>query len=57
MITPDDRFSVHGRTMASKPHLVKQYKSNLTQKECWAFCDELREQGYTRIEVRKQNKK
>jgi hypothetical protein len=57
MTTPDDRFSVHGRTMASKPHLVKQYKSNLTQKECWAFCDELREQGYTRIEVRKQNKK
>jgi len=50
---PDDRFTVIGRATAKQPHLTRQRKSNLTQKECWAFHAELVAEGYTRIEVRR----
>lgn len=54
-MTNTDRFYVHGRP--TKPHHIKQYKSGLTQKEVWAFCEELSAQGYTKVEVRKMRTK
>jgi len=54
-MTNTDRFYVHGRS--TKPDQPPQYKSGLTQKEVWAFCEELNAQGYTKVEVRKLKRK